>query len=318
MHPARSVIFFTTASGAGYGMMLWLGVLALLGLIPGSLTFHLAAFGLGLGLIVAGLLSSTFHLGHPERAWRAFSQWRSSWLSREGVSAVLTFIPLGLFALASTFELAPTETVAVLGLIGGAMSLLTIFTTSMIYASLRTIPAWHNGWTVAGYLVLGPMNGALILVAILLLFGQEIPAAVMTVPAILLLVIGLLVKLFYWLRIDRAKPVSTIGSATGLGHLGRVDMTASPHDTENYLLREMGFRIARKHAAKLRMIAVVLGFAVPLLCLLAALVVGGLLPSTLLVLLAWLSCQIGITTERWLFFAEAKHAVTLYYGEQAV
>ena len=29
-------------------------------------------------------------------------------------------------------------------------------------------------------------------------------------------------------------------------------MTGSPHDNDNYLLREMGFRIARKHADKLR------------------------------------------------------------------
>lgn len=317
MHPARSVIFFTTASGAGYGLMVWLAVLGSMGLLPQDTAFGLVAFGLGFALIVGGLLSSTFHLGHPERAWRALSQWRSSWLSREGVAAILAFIPLGLFALTWVFRLAEPQIAVALGLAGAAMSLLTVFTTSMIYASLKTIPAWHNGWTVAGYLTFGPMNGAVILTAVLLLFGYDVAAAMMAAGAMVLLAAGLLVKLLYWRAVDRAAPVSTIGSATGLAHLGRVEMSASPHDMDNYLLREMGFRIARKHAAKLRAIALALGFVAPFACLLMSLLIGNPVLAAALTVLAWLACQTGITAERWLFFAEAKHVVTLYYGEQA-
>ena len=100
MHPAYSVILFTTASGAGYGLLFVLGLSAVFGFdLPQSPGFALTALGLALGLISLGLLSSTFHLGHPERAWRAFSQWRSSWLSREGVAAVVTYVPAGLLAL---------------------------------------------------------------------------------------------------------------------------------------------------------------------------------------------------------------------------
>ena len=95
MHPAKSVIFFTTISGAGFGLI------ALLSL---ALSFGIAQFDIGLftaaiiavGLSSAGLISSTFHLGNPQRAWRAFSQYQSSWLSREGVLSVLT---LGCFVL---------------------------------------------------------------------------------------------------------------------------------------------------------------------------------------------------------------------------
>lgn len=318
MHPAKSVIFFTTASGAGYGLLIWLAVLAAMGLLPSGLVFGLVAFGLGLGLVAAGLLSSTFHLGHPERAWRAFSQWRSSWLSREGVAAVFAFVPLGLFALTWIFGLAPALTSAIIGLAGAGMSLLTIYTTSMIYGSLRTIPAWHNLWTVAGYLVLGPMNGAVILALLLALFGAAEAARAMTVVALVMLAAGLLVKLLYWQHVHSVPAVSTAGTATGLGHLGKVELSASPHDQDNYLLREMGFRIARKHAAKLRRIAVVLGFVVPLVCLLLTIMVPGAMGQVLLLLLAAVSCQIGVTTERWLFFAEARHTVTLFYGEQAV
>lgn len=318
MHPARSVIFFTTASGAGYGMMIWLAVLALSGEFSTSLASGIVIFGSALGLIVGGLLSSTFHLGRPERAWRALSQWRSSWLSREGLAAVIAFVPLGLFALTWVFELTTPPVSAAIGLAGAAVSLVVIYCTAMIYASLRPIPAWHNRWTVAGYMVIGPMNGAVLLTLLLLFFGQSKPAIISGSIAIVLLLAGLCVKLLYWRHIRTADAVSTIGSATGLGHLGRVDMTMSPHDSDNYLLREMGFRIARKHGEKLRRIAIALGFAVPILFIAAALSFSGGAIALALAFVAALACQIGVTAERWLFFAEAKHAVTLYYGEQAV
>lgn len=318
MHPAKSVIFFTTASGAGYGIMILLGVLAALGVVHPDKMLGIVTLGLAFALIVGGLVSSTLHLGRPERAWRALSQWRSSWLSREGLAAIIAFVPLGIFAFAWAVMGTNSGLAALAGLIGAAMSLLTLYCTAMIYASLRPIPAWHNSWTVAGYLVLGPMSGAVLLTAIFHLFGQSIPAALTTLLALSMLATGLLVKLAYWNLIRNEAPVSTAGTATGLGHLGRVEMTGSPHDNDNYLLREMGFRIARKHAEKLRTIAVALGFVLPILCLLATIyVTGGLVPF-LLSALATVSCAIGLAAERWLFFAEARHAVTLYYGEQAV
>jgi len=98
MHPAFSVIFFTTASGAGYGLLALLGVSAASGLLPSDRWLGAVALGLALALVTAGLLSSTAHLGRPERAWRAFSQWRSSWLSREGVMSIITFVPALVFA----------------------------------------------------------------------------------------------------------------------------------------------------------------------------------------------------------------------------
>src|SRR5271163_1030965 len=103
MHPALSVILFTTASGAGYGLLMLLGLFGALGLLPATPGFGIVAFGLALGLISFGLLASTFHLGRPERAWRAFSQWRTSWLSREGVFSVLTFLPVAVFGIGWVF-----------------------------------------------------------------------------------------------------------------------------------------------------------------------------------------------------------------------
>jgi DMSO reductase anchor subunit len=91
MNPAFSVIFFTTASGAGFGLFAWMGLLALTNHLPARMPAGLALVA-GAILAVAGLGSSIGHLGQPLRAWRAFSQWRSSWLSREGVLAIACLV----------------------------------------------------------------------------------------------------------------------------------------------------------------------------------------------------------------------------------
>jgi DMSO reductase anchor subunit len=131
---------------------------------------------------------------------------------------------------------------------------------------------------------------------------------------VLLLAAGAAVKLLYWRELDQGAAVSTAESATGLGSLGRVRLLEAPHSEANYLMQEMGYRIARKHAAKLRRIALLAAFALPLLCT----ALGLLLPPALAVAAALVSvalAAVGLAVERWLFFAEAMHVVTLYYGE---
>src|SRR5579885_2427493 len=99
MHPALSIVLFTTAAGAGFGLIIVLGLGAPLGYLPAGGWFAFVALAVATALAALGLFASVFHLGRPERAWRAFSQWRSSWLSREGVASVATFAPALLFAL---------------------------------------------------------------------------------------------------------------------------------------------------------------------------------------------------------------------------
>lgn len=312
MHPAKSVILFTTASGAGYGLLAWLGLLAALGVVPPGRWFGLVAFGLGLGLVVLGLLSSTLHLGHPERAWRAFSQWRSSWLSREGVAAVLTFLPVGVFALLWVVGQTNSGGAAAIGLLASFCCLVTVVCTAMIYASLRAVRAWASSWTLPGYLVLSAATGAVLVNLLLQLWGLPLVAFFSWI-VLLLLALGVGVKLLYWRDIADDSGASTAGTATGLGSLGEVRLLEAPHSESNYLMQEMGFRIARKHAEKLRRIALLFGFAAPGLLV----VVGGLLPGVpgiLAALGAALLTGFGVAVERWLFFAEAKHAMTLYYG----
>jgi DMSO reductase anchor subunit len=131
--------------------------------------------------------------------------------------------------------------------------------------------------------------------------------------AIIGLVVSGAIKLLYWRFLDSGARAITAESATGLGAFGKVRMLAAPHTEENYLLKEMGFRIARKHAQKLRRVAFIAGFVLPLACVLGTLLAPHLIDVVLLALAAVLNA-IGTLTERWLFFAEAKHTVTLYYG----
>jgi sulfite dehydrogenase (quinone) subunit SoeC len=310
MHPAFSVILFTSLSGAGYFMLALLGLFGASGMVTPDPLSGWIAFVWALGAVTAGLLSSTLHLGHPERAWRAFSQWRSSWLSREGVLSVFTFVPAGLYAIGWLFF---GDLWRWLGALTCVSAVATVIATAMIYASLKPIRAWNNVWTVPGYLAIGLASGALwfTLWAELMAPGQK--------PAHDFAIIGLslagAIKLLYWRMLDGGAHAATAESATGLGNLGKVRMLAAPHTEENYLSKEMGFRIARKHALKLRRVALFAGFLAPLIAVLAALLTEHVVDVILLALAVILNA-IGTLTERWLFFAEAKHTVTLYYGAE--
>jgi len=311
VHPSLSVIFFTTASGAGYGLLALLGLLVPLGGLPQTPLFGFVALALALGAISAGLLSSMFHLGHKKRAWRAFSQWRTSWLSREGVAAVATYVPAALFGISWIF----LGTIALTaGLAAAFLAVVTVVCTAMIYRSLKPVPRWHNRWVVPSYLALALMSGALWLALLLEFFG---PRPEVNVLAAVSIVIAAGVKVSYWRFIDTETPTSTSGTATGLGSLGAVRLFEAPHTSENYLLKEMGFVIARKHATKLRRAALLFGFALPCLLSVVPLFASGW-PAILALLLAASLGTAGIFVERWLFFAEARHAVTLYYGTPAV
>jgi DMSO reductase anchor subunit len=314
VHPAYSVIFFTTASGAGYGLLALMAVFAAAGALPPDLWLGLIGFGLSLGAITFGLLSSTFHLGHPERAWRAFSQWRSSWLSREGVASVATYVPAGLFGIGWVFLGDNRGVWAAFGLIAAAGAVATVACTAMIYASLKPIHAWSNPHVLPNYLALALLTGALWFGALVRVFGYWSPwVALVCVAAI---IVAFWFKRAYWRFIDTTRGRPTVESATGLGALGKVRLLDPPNTQENYVQTEMGYTIARKHAAKLRRIAFVGLFAVPLVLVLIGMDAPAWLGIPCLVLAA-LSASAGVVVERWLFFAEAKHAVMLYYGADA-
>lgn len=290
MHPAPSVIIFTTLSGLGFGLLFFLG----LGLpdVTGWVAF--VFYAIAYGMAVGGLMASTFHLGHPERALKAFTQWKSSWLSREGWCAVIALTVMGLYAIGAVFL---GQHWAALGVIGALFSLATVFTTSMIYTQLKTIPRWNMKLTPAMFLSISLAGGSL-------LAGQVGLARV-------LLLVAALIQILYWRQGDKALAESgtDLGTATGLGQRGAVRAFEPPHTGTNYLLREFVHVVGRKHAEKLRMISFALGFLLPLILLLFPF-------NHFFALLAVASHLAGIAVSRWLFFAQAEHVVGLYYGKR--
>jgi sulfite dehydrogenase (quinone) subunit SoeC len=309
MRPTFSVILFTTLTGAGYGLLAWASLFAALGLIPPDRWLGLLSIGLALVLITIGLLASTFHLGRPERAWRAFSQWRTSWLSREGVASVVTYLPAGLLAIGWILFGRADGAFAAAGLCAAACACLTVCATGMIYASLKPIAQWDNWFTTPGYLIYALMTGSVLFDAILHLWRPNRSPFDRAVPLIIMLAWGW--KTASW-RYNDALPMTSLNSALGLSK-GKLRSIEWPHTEENYLLKEMGFEVARRHAAKLRRLVHLGAFALPLVAALATLLLEG--PIVAVTTLTAVALQMsGILVERWLFFAEAKHTVASYYG----
>jgi DMSO reductase anchor subunit len=311
MRPDASILLLTTATGFGYGLLAWLGADAALGLLPPDRRAALIATGLAVSLTFAsiGLMASAFHLGRKERAWRAFSQWRSSWLSREGVAALLTY-PV---AIAFGWVVWRNDGVIwsrALGVAALAASLGTVYCTAMIYASLKPIRQWHNPHTAPGYLLYAIFSGAT-LFAVLRTFVLGAPGMLASLAAASAAAAALIAKSAYWRHIDSQKPLATLAAAIGLPKGAQARPLDAPHFTENFILREMGFTIARRHSAKLRRLVLGVGFVLPLLLSVLA---GLALAPMMTTILALLCAALGLLIERWLFFAEATHVSALYYG----
>jgi DMSO reductase anchor subunit len=305
MHPAASIIAFTTMSGLGYGLAAMLG----LGLLDPAAWATWAGHGLALALIAGGLLCSTLHLGNPQRAWRALSQWRTSWLSREGVAAIASFVPISACAWYAVFE---GRYVPAWGVAAVLLSIVTVYSTAMIYASLRAVDAWHTRLTPACYLLFAAAGGA-VLATLLAASGggsHRLPAAV----ACVLLVAAWVAKLAWRRNMRRAVRTSTPESATGLGRIGAVRPFEAPHANPNYLTREMGFRVERRRAARLFGLALLAGGILPAALMAGTAALGPGWPAIILAAAAAILHPLGMLVERWLFFAEARHAVANYYG----
>ena len=292
MHPAPSIILFTSLSGLGFGLMVWLGM----GLGP---TDSWAAGLLGLLALVlagAGLVCSMWHLGNPQRALRALTQWRSSWLSREGVAAVATMTLFTLFVLLGALSGEPPRW---LGILAAVLALVTVASTAMIYRQMRTVPRWHDPAVLALFLLYALGGGAL-------LAGRP-------VAALVLLVVLCAVQFHSWRKGDGAMAASGSSpeTATGLAALGTVRLLEPPHTSPNYVMKEMVGTVGRDRADALRKIAMGLGMVLPALSMLVALFAG---VSLILVVIAATSHLVGVIASRWLFFAEAEHVVGHYYG----
>ena len=292
MKPAISLILFTVLSGSGFGLLFWLN----LNLQSSEMFSNVVAFPIAFMVSIVGLIASSFHLGNPQRALLAFTQWRSSWLSREAVLAVIALLISFVHVILIVFY---QIKLSWLGYVAAVFCLTTIFSTAMIYTQMKTVPRWNMKITPVIFLLYGITGSSIVLDQIIF-------------SGILFLVLGL-AQTFTWKIGDKQYENSShIGTATGLStNKTRVRMLEPPHTGSNYLLKEMVHIVAQKHIHKLRWISLTLLSLLPmLLCFSFIMITNDSL--TILISIALINF-FGTIVSRWLFFSEAEHVVGLYY-----
>ncbi len=321
MKPAFSVILLTTLIGAGQGLFLALFTqqsYALFDLLPKQ---DDAFYGYGsliaLLLLIAGLAASFFHLGHPERAWRTATQWRTSWLSREvialpafmgivfvygsahllGWKPVLITLPSGL----------AIDLTIVLGYIGTALAFVLFVCTGMIYACLRFLREWHTPLTVINFILLGGASGFTLAAFYAALIAPS-QAGFFAGWALIITLLGLLGRSASLLRNARLRPTSTLQTAIGIKH-PHIVQKAQGAMGGSFNTREFFHGKSPSFMRTVKPAFLLLAFALPLLLLLS----GLSRPSAWLLGSAFILQYTGLLAERWFFFADANHPQNLYY-----
>ena len=309
MHPGFSVIFLTTLIGAGQGLFLALyggEVAEALHLValPQTRTFFIAGSLLSLVFTGMGAIASLFHLGHPERAWRALAMWRTSWLSREGIALLLFMLAIFLYGLAHLLDLRGT---LVIGMLGTLLCLSLFICTGMIYACIKFLQEWASPLTVVNYLVLGCASG-FTLASAFAAFAADSLVGAYTAAAIGLTLLGLGTRTASLMRNSRIKHRSTIQSATGIHH-PRIVQKSQGFMGGSYNTREFFHGRSRSFLRTIKWGFLVLAFAVPLVVLGIGLTNG----SAIALSIAFVAQYVGLIAERWFFFAQSNHPQNLYY-----
>ena len=307
MNPAFSVVIFTSAAGAGQGLVVALAI-ALLAGVPMAAAFVRASLLVAILLLVVGLASSFLHLGRPLRAWRAAAMWRTSWLSRE-VIVLPTFIALvALWWLAAREPVSASARLA-LPLAAIAVAALLWYCTAMIYACLRFIEEWAQPLTVVNFVLLGLSSGSVLASALAALAAENRALELAAPLALVVTLVAWASRTAAWRRNAALRHRSTLQSATGIGS-ARLAQTSMGMSAGSFNTREFFHRASASALRRIKGIAIVLGFALP--ALLIAGVAVGALPD--LACVAALIVQApGLIADRWLFFAQAKHPQNLYY-----
>ncbi|MEW7976488.1 MAG: DmsC/YnfH family molybdoenzyme membrane anchor subunit [Candidatus Sedimenticola endophacoides] len=326
MHPAFSVIFLTTLIGVGQGLFLALytgQVYSLANLLPvqDSTSFYGIGSALALLFLVLGLFASFFHLGHPERAWRAATRWRSSWLSRE-VIVLPVFMGLvflygvihylgwtaPLFVVQQTL---PVDATLIVGFLASVAAFALFLCTAMIYASLKFLQQWHSPLTVLNYRLLGTASGFMLAAPFSAYTGVDLLAFFGT-WAVIFTLAGFLTRGASLLRNRGLRPKIALRSAIGVRHqhLGQKAqgfMGGSFNTREFFHGKGPGLVRGMQYAFLL------LAFPLPVALIWA----GHLANSPELALVAFAVQYLGMVAERWHFFAEARHPQNLYYQSMA-
>ena len=321
MNPAFSVIFLTTLIGAGQGLFLALvtaEAFSHMGALPTQdSSFYSNGSMLSLGLLIAGLTASFFHLGHPERAWRSAAMWRTSWLSRE-VIALPAFMGVvfayGLLhylnwnpTVFGTAALPETNLTLLVGIIGVALCFVLFICTGMIYACLKFLQEWHTPLTPINYTLFGMSSGFMLATAYSTQFNHEV-TGLFGIWAIILTLLALLTRGTSLIRNKRIKHRSTLSTAIGVRH-NNIQQKAQGSMGGSYNTREFFHGKTAALIKSVKWIFLILVFPIPLL-----LMSMGLNDNTaVLLMMAFLVQYVGLIAERWFFFAQANHPQNLYY-----
>jgi DMSO reductase anchor subunit len=326
MHPAFSVIFLTTLIGAGQGLFLALftgQLYASVKLIEAQgVGFYTGGSAIALALLVAGLGASFFHLGRPERAWRAASKWRTSWLSREVIVLPMMMGVIFFYGLfhyigwTQPFYVAgggalPIDVTLVLGFIGVLVAMALFVCTAMIYASVKFLEEWHSPYTVGNFLFLGMASGFMLAAAYSAYLGNHLVGFYGT-WAVIFTVLGLGTRTASLIRNATLKHKSSLQTAIGIRHR-QIAQKSQGFTAGSFNTREFFHHQSPEFLKTVRLVFLVLVFPLPLLLI----GVSYVLESPTLPIAAFLIQYLGLIAERWYFFAEAQHPQNLYYQSVA-
>ena len=301
MRPAFSVILLTTLIGAGQGLFLAVYIAQYAAPPAAPQDLVIVASLVAAGLTAAGLVASFFHLGRPERAWRAASKWRTSWLSREVIMLPAFLGCVLLYAIGTALAWSITWMIGIVAL----LTCLALFAcTGMVYACIRFLQEWASPLTLVNFFLLGVASGTT-LAAVLALRFEPRPYAI---AAILLTAAGLVTRMWALARNSSIRPKSSLQSAIGVKH-PHIEQKAQGFMGGSFNTREFFHGTT---TAKLRLVRrgfVVCAFVVPMVLTAAALLTA----AGLLLVVAFVVQYLGLLAERWYFFAEANHPQNLYY-----
>jgi DMSO reductase anchor subunit len=304
--PAASIVLFTTIAGAAQGIAVIAGAATLAGAASaGALPLMLWT---ATAMLVAALIASFFHLGHPLRAWRAVLMWRTSWMSRE-VIVLPAFIGItGAWALLCTIGPAQHPAHQLFAWLAIAGALLLWYCTAMIYACIRFIQEWAHPLTIVNYVTIGLASGLVTSGALAVLAGEHGFAAAIGPWAAAATALAWCTRAASLRRNDRLRPRSTVQSATGI-RSGRVVQKSMGMTGGSFNTREFFHGASKRVFGMARVGFQVLAFALPLLLLAWAVLAA----SAAAWMLALLFQALGLLAERWFFFAQARHPQNIYY-----
>ena len=307
MRPQFSIIFFTTLAGMAQGLLFFLALINLEAPVFSASFISMLALPASFILLTLGLVASFFHLGHPERAWRAAMMWRTSWLSREVIAlpAVMLLTAMTFFYIQSGVVPAWLWAAVIMG------TLALWICTAKIYQCIRFIQEWSHPSTLTNFILLGLSSGGLLLEFLLLAWNDpNTPLGISLISGVnfILLFLALNLKLWIWRRNQKLKPKSNLASATGIKGMN-IRQTSMGFMGGSFNTREFFHHQTDRVINNIRKVILLMVYVGPMLLL--ALNMSS--PSAFQIALALLMHYLGLLAERWMFFAEANHPQNLYY-----